>query len=145
MEYSFYLLHPYSVCSLLGAGRFLHSFSLDGKRGAASSSPPGEDEFVEVVVSLGQEALLHEVRRDAHLVALTPDVHLDTVQQVINGESRIPGPEGHHRLLGRLQAVDGVFRETQVLLRPQHADHDGGVACGDGLGSGDSYQHLEDK
>lgn len=108
------------------------------------SSPPGEYEFVEVVVAPGQEALLHDVRLDAHPVALTLDVRLHAVQQVFNGRDGLPGSERHHRLLVRLQAADGVVIETQILLRPQHADHDGGVAGGDGLGSGDTDQHLEE-
>lgn len=108
-------------------------------------SPPGECEFVEVVVAPGQEALLHHVRLDAHPVALTLDVHLYTVQQVFNRRDGLPGSERHHGLLVRLQAVDGVVIETQILLGPQDADHDGGVAGGDGLGSGDTNQHLEGK
>lgn len=108
------------------------------------SSPPGEYEIVEVVVAPGQEALLHDVRLDAHPVALTLDVRLHAVQQVFNGRDGLPGSKRHHRLLVRLQAVDGVVIETQILLRPQHADHDGGAAGGDGLSSGDANQHLEE-
>ena len=107
--------------------------------------PPGEYEFVEVVVAPRQDVPLRDVRLDAHRVALTLNVHLDTVQQVFDGGDGFPGSEGHHRLLIRLQAVDGVVIETQILLRSQYADHDGGVAGGDGLCSGDTDQHLEVK
>lgn len=97
---------------------------------------------MEDVVAAGQEALLHHVRLDAHLVALTLDVHLHAVQQVVSGQRCLPGSESHHRLLVRLQAADSAVIESQVLLRPQHADYDGGVTGGDGLGSGDANQHL---
>lgn len=107
------------------------------------SSPPGEDELVEEVVAPGQEAPLCEVRLDAHSVAPTLQVHLHTVQQVFDRRHGLPRPERHHGLLVLLQAVDGVVIETQILLRVQHADQDGGVASGDGLGSGDTNQHLE--
>lgn len=114
-------------------------------RKAALSSPPGEYDFVEVVVAPGQEALLHDVRLDAHSVTLSLDIHLYTVQQVFDGWDGLPGSERHHRLLICLEAVDGILKETQIVLRPQHADHDGGLAGGDGLSSGDTNQHLEGK
>ena len=119
--------------------------ALSKNRKAAISSPPGEREFVEIVVVPGQEALLRDVWLDAHLIALTLDVHLHTVQQVFDGGCGFPGPKRHHGLLVRLQAVDGAVVETPVLLRPQHTDHDGGVPAGGGLGPGDTDQHLGGK
>lgn len=121
------------------------------KEGVKSSTsllsvlPPGEYEFVEVVVTPGQDAPLHDVRLHAHRVAPTLNVRPDTVQQVSDGGDGLPGSERHHRFLVRLQVVDGVVIETQVLLRSQYADHDGGVAGGDGFCSGDADQHLEVK
>lgn len=112
---------------------------------SAVSSPPGECELIKVVVAPGQEALLHGVRLDAHPVALALDVHLYTVQQIFDQRGGLPRPERHHRLLICLQAVNGIIIEAQILLRPQHADDDGGVACGDGLGPGDTNQNLEGK
>lgn len=100
---------------------------------------------MEEVVAPGQEAPLQDVRPDAQPVALTLDVHFHAVQQVFDGQHGLPGTERHHRLLIRLQAVDGVVVEAQILLRAQHADYDGGVAGGDGLGSGDTNQNLEEK
>lgn len=108
-------------------------------------SPPGEGEFVEEVVALGQEAPLGDVRLHAHPVAPTLDVHLHAVQQVFDRRRGLPRTERHHRLLVRLQAVDGVVVATQVLFGPQHRDQDGGAACGDGLGSGDTNQNLSDE
>lgn len=113
---------------------------------SAVSSPPGECELMKVVpVAPGQEALLHGVRLDAHPVALALDVHLYTVQQIFDQRGGLPRPERHHRLLSRVRAVNGIIIEAQILLRPQHADDDVGVACGDGLGPGDTNQNLEDK
>lgn len=59
-------------------------------------SPPGEREFVEEVVAPRQETLLHDVPLDGHPVALILDVHLDTVQQVLDGRSRPPGTKSYH-------------------------------------------------
>lgn len=100
------------MCLLLHTESTVSTSALYKNRKAAVSSPPGEYEFVKVVVAPGQEAFLHDVRLDAHCVALTLNVHFYTVQQVFNRRDGLPGSECYHRFLIRLQAVDGVVVET---------------------------------
>lgn len=98
---------------------------------------------MEEAVALGHEAPLRKVGLDAHFVAATLDVHLHTVEEVTDGRCGLPRPERHSTLLTRLQAAYGVVVETQVFLRPQDADKDGGVAPGHGLRSGNTDQDLK--
>lgn len=117
----------------------------DNTRKKALSSPPGEYDFVEVVITPGKEALFHDVWLDAHCVALPLNIPLYTVQQVFDRWNCLPRSESHHRLLIGLQAVDGIFIKTQIILCTKHTDHDGGLAGSDSLSSGNTNQDLEIK
>lgn len=110
---------------------------------ASLPSPPREYNFVEVVVTSGKEAFLHDVRLNAHYVALSLNIHLYTVQQVFDGWGSLPGSKCYHRLLICLKAVNGILKNTQILFCLQHTDHDGRLASSNGLSSSDTNQHLK--
>ncbi|TNN47999.1 hypothetical protein EYF80_041822 [Liparis tanakae] len=123
---------------------------LGGVSHAEQSVVVGEEDATQGQASSGLQLGDGGGRRDAEdrdvdgsdgLSALHADVGARVVHDKVAQRERAVGekPPSHHH---QLKAADGVIIETQVLLGPQHADHDGGVAGGDGLGSGDTNQHL---